>query len=145
MKKAQTADKHVGVSTGLKAYKQAVESLSAAISASVGADLLSETADIAVAARKLEVKMKATLEARIAIAKQMLQKEISTAERTREWSPLAAYLKTLVADEVLRESCGDVIKSAEDLVSTLQAEEKENRLAAVSVRLCVSVLLILTQ
>ena len=132
MKKAQNADKHVDVSTGLKGYKQAVSHLSAAILASVGADLLSETADIAVAARKLEMKMKATLTNTIEKVEQGLRAAISTAETTREWSPLAAYLKPLVADEVLRESCGGAIESAEDLVSTLQAED-EGHTAAVSV------------
>ena len=39
-------------------------------------------------------------------------------------------------DEVLRESCGDAVKSAENLLATLQAEEKENRLLAVIIDVC---------
>ena len=60
---------------------------------------------------------------------------MSTAKETREWEPLAAYLETLVADEVLRESCGDAVESAENLLATLRAEEKERK-AAVSGYVC---------
>ena len=137
MKKAQTADRDIDVSTDMQGYKQAVESLSASISACVGPDLLSKTADIVVTARELEWKMKAKLEGHIAIVKQTLQTAISTAENTREWGPLAAYLKTLVVDEVLKQSCGDAVESAQKLLVALQAEEKA-RIAEVSVdmRLC---------
>ena len=61
--------------------------------------------------------------ARIAIAKQMLDAITTTVEATRERAPpLAAYLETLVADEVLRESCGDAIESAKKLLAKLQAQ-----------------------
>ena len=56
----------------------------------------------------------------------MLLAAVATAETTREWEPLAAYLETLVADEVLRELCGDAVESAKKLLATLRAE-KDNR------------------
>ena len=95
------------------------------------ADLLSESAD---AVRELEGAMKAKLAARIANAKQMLGAMMTTAKETREWAPLAACLETLVVDE-LRESCGDAVESAKNLLATLRAEEKERK-AAVSVYVC---------
>ena len=127
MKKARNADKDIDVSSDVKGYKQAVNSLSASISACVGTDLLSEAEDVAVTARKLEGTMKVKLAARIANADEMLRQVISTAETTRAWAPLAAHLDTLVADEVLRESCSDAVESAKDLLATLRAEEKERR------------------
>ena len=135
MKEAQTADKVNDVSTDVQGYKEAVDSLSACISECVGPDLLSESADVVVAARDLEGKMKAKLRKAIGKAEHMLRAEISTAETSRDRAPLAAYLETLVADEVLRESCGDAVKSAENLLAKLQAEEKD-RITAVSVHVC---------
>ena len=61
MKKAQTADRDVDVSSDVTGYKQAVENLSASISACVGADLLSEEADVVVVARELERAMQKKL------------------------------------------------------------------------------------
>ena len=75
--------------------------------------------------------------ARLANAQQMLCRAVSTAQTTREWAPLAASLDKLVADEVFRESCGAAVSSAKDLLETLQAEEKENRVAVVSIEICV--------
>ena len=103
----------------MKGYKQAVDSLSASISA----------------ARESEGQLKTNLNKAIEKAAQGLRAVISTAETTREWAPLAAYLETLVADEVLRESCGDAIESAKKLIATLQAEEKE-QMTMVSDHVC---------
>ena len=136
MKKAKTADKEVDVSSDVTGYKQAVDNLSASISACVGPDLLSESADVVVAAREVEEKMKVTLRGTIDKIEHILRVMMTTAETTREWSPLAAYLETLVADEVLRESCGDAIESAEKLLATLRAEEKENCMAAMIIDVC---------
>ena len=86
-------------------------------------------------AREMERTMQMTVAVRVAIAKQLLLGAISTAEITREWAPLAAYLDTLVADEVLRQSCGDAVERAEDLLATLRAEEQE-RMAVVRVQSC---------
>ena len=135
MKEAQTADKVIDVSTDVQGYKQAVDSLSACISECVGPDLLSESVDVVVAARDLEGKMKAKLRKAIGKAEHMLRAEISTAETSRDRAPLAAYLETLVADEVLRESCGDAVESAENLLAKLRAEEKDC-ITAVSVHVC---------
>ena len=128
VEKAQTADKGVDISTDVQGYNQAVDSLSASISACMGPDLLSESADVAVVARELEEKMKAKLRETIEKAEQRLREAISAAETTREWAPLAAYRETLVADEVLRESCGDAVTRAENLLATLRAEEKASHL-----------------
>ena len=132
MKQAQIADKHVDASADVTGYKQAVDKLSASISACAGADLLSEQADAVVHARELEGTMQKKLRKSIKKAEHMLLRAIIKAETTREWAPLASYLDTLVADEVLRQSCGDAVESAEDLLATLRAEEKE-RMAMVSV------------
>ena len=133
MKKAQIADKDVDASTAATGYKQALDSLSASISACAGTDLLSEEADVVADARELEKTMKIKVTVRVAIAKETLLRAMSTAEITRECAPLAAYLERLVADEVLRESCGDAVESAKKVLSTLRAEEKE-RVVAVSAR-----------
>ena len=77
--------------------------------------------------------MKTKLIARIANAEQMLRGVISAAETTGALTPLAAYLDTLVADEVLRQSCADAVTRAESLLGSLRAEEKENRVTAVSI------------
>ena len=66
-------------------------------------------------------------------AERMLLRAVFKAETTREWAPLATYLDTLVADEVLRQSCGDAVEDAEDLLATLRAEENE-RMVAVGVQ-----------
>ena len=124
MRKAQTADEDIDVPTDVKGLKQAVDSLSASISECAGEILLSEEADVVVAARELEGAMKTKLRATIKNVEQMLREAMSTAETTREWAPLAAYLETLVADEVLRQSCADAVESAENLLATLRAEEK---------------------
>ena len=120
------------MSSDVAAYKQAVASLSASISACVGSDLLPEETDAVVVARELEGTMQKKLRKSIKKAEQMLYGAIFTANTTREWAPLASYLDTLVADEVLRQSCDDAVESAEDLLATLRAEEKE-RMAMVSV------------
>ena len=84
-------------------------------------------------AREMERTMQMTVAVRVAIAKQLLLGAISTAEITREWAPLAAYLDTLVADEVLRQSCGDAVTRAEKVLGTLRAErEEKERVVAVS-------------
>ena len=132
MKKAATADKDIDASSDVTAYKQAVASLSASISACVGSDLLSEETDAVVHARELEGTMQKKLRKSIKKAEHMLLRAIIKAETTREWAPLASYLDTLVADEVLRQSCDDAVESAEDLLATLRAEEKE-RMTMVSV------------
>ena len=132
MKKAQIADKDVDASTDVTGYKQAVDKLSASISACVGADLLSEEADAVVDARELEATMQKKLRKSIKKAEHMLLRAIFTANTTREWAPLASYLDTMMADKVLRQSCDDAVESAEDLLATLRAEEKERK-AAVSV------------
>ena len=128
MRKAQTADKGIDVSTDVKGYKQAVDSLSASILECVGENLLSEEADVVVVARELEGVMKTKLREMIKNVEQMLREAMTTAERTRERAPLAAYLDTLVADEVLRQSCADAVESAENLLATLRAEEKASHL-----------------
>ena len=135
MKNAQTADQDVDVSSDVTGYKQAVDNLSASISACVGADLLSEEADVVADARKLEGKMEMKLRSRIALAKEMLLGSVSRAETTRELAPLSVNLGAFLADEVLRQSCGDAVESAEKLLAILRAEEKE-RMVAVSAHFC---------
>ena len=135
MKKAQTADKDVDASADVTGYKQAVDKLSASISACMGADLLSEEADVVVVAGKLQGTMQKKLKKTIKKAEKMLLRAVFKAETTRKGAPLASYLDTLVADEVLRQSCGDAVEDAEDLLATLRAEEQE-RMAAVSVQSC---------
>ena len=132
--KSQTANQHVDVSSDVTGYKQAVDKLSASISTCVGSDLLSEEADVVMHARELEKTMQKKLKKTIKKAEQMLFRAVFTAETTREWAPLASYLDTLVADEVLRQSCGEAVESAENLLTTLRAEEQE-RMAVVSVQL----------
>ena len=66
-----------------------------------------------VLAREMERTMQMKVAIRIAIEKEMLLGAISTAKITREWAPLADYLKTLVADEVLR-ALGSVLKACEE-------------------------------
>ena len=133
MKKAQTADKDVDVSSDVTGYKQAVDDLSASISACVGADPLSEEADVVVHARKLEGTMQKKLRETIEQAREALLGSISRAQTTREPAPLAANLDTLVADEVLRELCGDAVTRAEKVLATLRAErEEKERVVAVS-------------
>ena len=134
MKKAQTADKDVDASADVTGYKQAVDNLSASISACVGSDLLSEETDIVVDARELEKTMQKKLRQTIEAAREALLGCISRAETTRELAPLAAKLETLLADEVLRESCGDAVTRAEEVLATLRAErEEKERVVAVSV------------
>ena len=134
MKKAQIADTDVDVSSDVTGYKQAVDKLIASISACVGPDLLSEEADVVVAARELERTMQKKLRETIEKAREALLGCISRAETTRELAPLAAKLDTFIADEVLRESCGDAVESAKKLLATLRAErEKKERMVAVSV------------
>ena len=133
MNKAQTADKDVEVSSDVADYKQAVDKLSASISASVGTDLLSEDADIVVDARELEGKMQKKLTQTIDKAREALLGSISLAQTRRESGRLAANLETLVGDEVLRESCGDVVESAQEVLATLRAErEEKERVMTVS-------------
>ena len=131
MKTAESTDQHVDLSTDVKGYKQALDNLNACISACDGADLLSEAADVAVAARELEDKMQAKLRDTIKKSEKRLLGSITQAETTRKPAPLSANLETLTADEVLCQSCGDTVTRAKKLLVTLRAEEKE-RIAAVS-------------
>ena len=134
MKKAQIADKDVDASADVTGYKQAVDNLSASISACVGSDLLPEDADVVMHARELEGTMQKKLRETIEAAREVLLGCISRAETTRELAPLAAKLDTLVADEVLRGSCGDAVGSAKKLLAALRAErEEKERVVAVSV------------
>ena len=132
MKAAQTAGKDIDISTDVKGYKQAVDSLSASISACVGTDLLPEAADVVVAARDLQGMMNAKLKEMIDKVKQKLLAAISKAEKTREWAPLAVHVDRLVADEVLRESCADAVESAKNVLAIIRAAENE-RIAVVKV------------
>ena len=133
MKKARSTDQQVDVSTNVKCYKQAVDKLSASIAACVGSDLLSEETDVVVDAHELEKTMQKKLRQTIQKAREALLGCISQAETTRELAPLAAKLDTLVADEVLRESCGDTVESAKKVLATLRAErEEKERVVAVS-------------
>ena len=131
MKTAESTDQHVDLSTDVKGDKQALDNLNACISACDSTDLLSEAADVAVAARELEGKMQAKLRDTIKKAKEMLFELISRAETTREPAPLSANLETLTTDEVLCRACSDTVIRAKKLLVTLRAEEKE-RIAAVS-------------
>ena len=124
LKKAQRADKDIDISTNAKSYKQAMESLTVAISACVGPDLLPQTADVASAARDLEASMRAKLTGT------MLRRAIATAEETRESAPLAEWLDKVTSDELLRESCADAVKSAQTVLATLRAEEKNRQVFA---------------
>ena len=134
MKKAQIADKDVDASADVTGYKQAVDKLSASISACVGSDLLSEETDIVVDARELEKTMQKKLRETIEVAREALLGCTSRAETTRELAPLAAKLDTFIADEALRESCGDAVESAQKVLAALRAErEKKERVVAVSV------------
>ena len=134
MKKAQSTDQHVDVSSDVTGYKQAVDNLSASISACVGADLLSEEADVVVVARELEDTMQKNLRETIEKARDALLGCVSRAQTTRNPDPLAANLNTLVTDEVLRELCVDAVGSAEKVLATLRAErEEKERVVAVSV------------
>ena len=121
MKEAQTADKDIDLLTGVQAYKEAVDALSASVTACVDSGLLPETG-LVVSARELEGTMKVKLKKTIDKAELMLQTAISTAESTRERTPLTAHLKTLVTDPVLKQSCGDAVAIAQKLLATLQAE-----------------------
>ena len=133
MNKAQTADKDVDVSSDVAGYKQAVDKLSASISASVGSGLLSEEADVVVDARELEGKMQQKLTQTIDKAREALLGSISLAQTRREPGRLAANLETLVADEVLRDLCGDAVESAQEVLATLRAErEEKERVMTVS-------------
>ena len=136
-KKAQTADEAIDVSIDVTGYQQAVDNLSACISAyeSVDNALFSESAGVAVVARELERKMKTRLRQTIKKVEQMLCGAMFTAETTCEWVPLASYLEKLFADKVLRQSCADAIESAKDVLATLQAEAKQRK-AEVSVHVC---------
>ncbi len=64
MKKAQRAAEEIDSSTDATRYKEAVDSLTASISACVGTNLLPEMADIALAARELEQRMRDKLDAK---------------------------------------------------------------------------------
>ena len=78
--------------------------------------------------------MQTRLKKTIKKAERMLLRAMFTAETTRERAPLASYLDTLVADEVLRQSCGDAVTRAEKVLATLRAErEEKERVVAVSV------------
>ena len=104
MKKAHVADKDVDASADVTGYKQAVDKLSASISACVSSDLLSEETDIVVPARELEKTMQKKLRETIENAREVLLGCVSRAETTRELALLAAKLDTFIADQVLRES-----------------------------------------
>ena len=94
-----------------QAYKEAIDNLAASISACVGADLLPRTAKEAVAAFKQEATMKTKLDEAIESVKQSLREAIATAKSTRESAPLADHLaKQIHTDDVLRDSCDDLLK-----------------------------------
>ena len=134
MKKARAADRDIDASADVTGYKQAVDNLSTSISACVGSDLLSEEADVVVDARELEDTMQKKLRETIEKARQALLGCISRAETTREPAPLSANLDSLLADEVLRQSCGDAVTRAKKVLATLRAErEEKERVVAVSV------------
>ena len=108
-----------------QAYKEALVSLSACISACVGEGLLPSSAEEAVAASKQEASMKTKLEAAIESAKQSLREAIATARSTRESAPLADHLaKRIHTDDVLRDSCADLSKEAEAVVKELVRREE---------------------
>ena len=108
-----------------QAYKEALDRLSASISACVGEGLLPSSAEEAAAARKQEARMEAKLEAAIESAKQSLREAIATAKSTRESAPLADHLAKLRihTDDVLRDSCADLSKEAEALLKELELEK----------------------
>ena len=107
-----------------QAYKEALVSLSASISACVGEGLLPSSAEEAVAALEQEVSMKAKLKAAIESAKQSLRAAIATAKSTRHSAPLAYRLaKQIHTDGVLRDSCADLSKEAEALLKELELEK----------------------
>ena len=109
-----------------QAYKEALVSLSACISACVGEGLLPSSAEEAVAALKQEASMKTKLEAAIESAKYWLREAIATAKSTRESAPLADRLAEQIhTDDVLRDSCADLSKEAEALLKELVREELE--------------------
>ena len=111
-----------------QAYKEALDRLSACISACVGEGLLPSSAEEAVAAGKQEARMKTKLEAAIESAKQSLREAIATAKSTRESAPLADHLAEQIhTDDVLRDSCADLSKEAEALLKELRREELRRR------------------
>ena len=119
MKTAKSAD-----ASTPQAYKEALVSLSASISACVGEGLLPRAAEEAVAARKQQASMKTKLEAAIESAKQSLREAIATAKSTRESGRLADHLAERIhTDDVLRDSCADLSKEAEALLKELRQEE----------------------
>ena len=121
---AQRADDEIDVETAPKAYKDALDSLSASIVACVGEGLLPKTFFVAVTALKLEAAMQLKLRTVIENAKQVLRKAVATAVVTRESPPLAACLDKLVnTDELLRQSCDDEVQIAEKLLKELREEE----------------------
>ena len=97
----------------------AVHDSSACLFGGVHKDLLSEVADVEVVARELKEKTTTKVAARVEDAEPMLRAAISTAETTREWAPLDACAETVVAGEVLSESCADAVEDAEDLLVIL--------------------------
>ena len=125
MEEAQRADEEIDISTDVTRYKEAVDSLAAAMSACVTVGPLPETEEIAKAARELMQRMQAKVAASIESAKRMLLKAISTAKETRESAPLALCLSKLFADDVLRLSFADEVESAENLVTKLKAKDKQ--------------------
>ena len=107
-----------------KAYKEAIAALSQSIAACVGSGLLPRTAKEAVAALEREASMNKELTAAIETATQSLRAAISTAENTRKSAPLAECLaKEIQTDDVLRDSCVDLINKAESLLEQLRREE----------------------
>ena len=87
-----------------------------------------ETTELAQEARQLLARMK-----HIASMRQVLRQAISTAERTREWGPLADCLNKLInADDILQDPCADLIKDAETLLEDIR--EKAVREGAYSHR-----------
>ena len=109
-----------------QAYKEALDRLSASISACVGEGLLPSSAEEAAAALEQEASMKTKLEAAIKSATQSLREAIATAKSTRESAPLADHLaKRIHTDDVLRDSCADLSKEAEALLKELRREQTE--------------------
>ena len=123
MGEAQNIHERNGIATIPQLYKEAMDNLSSAISACVKSDLLAETEDVPVRARKLIEKMQTNIDKVIADAKQALREAISTAEKTREPGPLADCLhKRVNTDNLLRDPCADLIKDAETLLQDIRRE-----------------------
>ena len=102
-------------------YKRAIDTLSSTISECVGGrGLLSETAAVTLAARKLEVRMQRNLQVVVDGMKKELGDAISKAEQNGEAGPLSACVTWLSAHgEWFRQSCSELFETAEVLLQRL--------------------------